>query len=202
MSKVFGYGEDALTLWLLKNHPYEILKRFKDRTEPCDCLVFYRPSFGRSGGSDGAEFGEFDAILASRNNIYLIESKWDNHRISKQKELVLRSEQTARHEVLQWYLANWSSRYGNDWKAFVMEKGKEIVAGKKIAPTGSLLAKNLQQILSQLHEHCPSCTNKDNIRNVLLFFHSSKSNPPQKTSESFNLISVIYEDNSNYVKLA
>ncbi len=33
MTKILGYGEDALTLWLLKNQPTEILKLFNDKTE-------------------------------------------------------------------------------------------------------------------------------------------------------------------------
>ena len=101
MSKIFGYGEDALTLWLLKNQPEQILNRFNDKTEPSDCIVFYRPSFGRSGGPGSAEFGEFDAILASKENIYLIESKWDNHRQTNRSELLLRPEQTERHKVFR-----------------------------------------------------------------------------------------------------
>jgi hypothetical protein len=148
MGQILGYGEDALTLRLLKNRPKEILERFNDRTEPPDCLVFYRPSFGRSGGSGSAEFGEFDAILASKENVYLIESKWDNHRPSNRTELVLRPEQIERHRVFRWYLGNWSDRYSNDWRAFTIEKGAKFVLGKKIAPTGSLLATNLQQILA------------------------------------------------------
>ena len=74
-----GYGEDALTLWALKKQLTKILGTFKDSTDMVDCLVFYRPSFGRSGGPNSAEFGEFDAIVASKERIYLIESKWDNH---------------------------------------------------------------------------------------------------------------------------
>lgn len=75
MSKIFGYGEDALTLWALKQHTSNILEEFQDKTPISNCLIFYRPSFGRGFGS---VFGEFDAILVSRENIYLIESKWDN----------------------------------------------------------------------------------------------------------------------------
>ncbi len=77
MSKIFGSGEDTLTLWLLKHQESKILDEFKDYTKTSDCLAFYRPSFGRSGGEDSAEFGEFDAILVSLENLYLIESKWD-----------------------------------------------------------------------------------------------------------------------------
>lgn len=201
MSKIFGYGEDALTLWLLKNQPHEILKRFNDKTGPSDCLVFYRPSFGRSGGPGSAEFGEFDAILASKENVYLIESKWDNHRRTNQKELLLRPEQTERHEVFRWYLSNWSNKYP-DWKAFTIDQGANFVSGKKIAPSGSLLAMNLQHILSRIHGHCPNCENIEHVKNVLLFFHSSKSKPPKNTIYAFYIVPVRYEDKSNYVTLS
>ncbi len=65
MAEIFGYGEDALTLRLLMKQISFILGN-EDKTLLSDCLVFYRPSFGRSGGSKSAEFGEFDAIIASR----------------------------------------------------------------------------------------------------------------------------------------
>ena len=47
MVSIFGYGEDAFTLWALKNRTSEILKEFDNETPPPDCLVFYHPSFGR-----------------------------------------------------------------------------------------------------------------------------------------------------------
>jgi hypothetical protein len=202
MSKIFGYGEDALTLWLLKNQPQEILKWFNDKTDPSDCLVFYRPSFGRSGGVGSAEFGEFDAILASKENVYLIESKWDNHRLTNQIDLTLRPEQTDRHAVFKWYLSNWSSRYANDWRSFIKERGAGIVPDKKIAPANSLLANNLEQILSRLHEHCPNCQSRDHVKNILLFFHGCQSKAPKKTSEGFKIISVEYNNESNFVSLS
>lgn len=49
MPRIFGYGEDALTLWFLNKKTSTVLEEFKDKTSPSDCLVFYRPSFGRSG---------------------------------------------------------------------------------------------------------------------------------------------------------
>ncbi len=202
MTKILGYGEDALTLWLLKNKPDEILKRFNDKTQPSDCFSFYRPSFGRSGGQGSAEFGEFDAILASEENVYLIESKWDNHRPNTKTDLMLRPEQTKRHEVFRWYLSNWSQKYSNDWEAFAKDKGADFVSGKKIAPQNSLLAMNLQQILSQLHGHCPNCSNDDHVKKVLLFFHIFDSNPPKKTSAGFEIVPLSYEEKSNYVNLS
>jgi hypothetical protein len=162
MTKILGYGEDALTLWLLKNQPTEILKQFNDKTEPSDCLVFYRPSFGRSGGQGSAEFGEFDAILASKENVYLIESKWDNHRPNNHTDLILRPEQIGRHEIFKWYLSNRNSE-------------KEFIEGKKIAPANSLLAMNLQNVLSQIRQCCLNSAKPDHVKNVLLYFHGPKS---------------------------
>ena len=201
MTNILGYGEDALTLWLLKNKPEQILKHFNDKTEPSDCLAFYRPSFGRSGGPGSAEFGEFDAILASRENVYLIESKWGNHRPNNHTELMLSPEQTERHEVFRWYLSSWSQKYSNDWEAFTKDKGAEFFSGKKIAPPNSLLAMNLQQLLSQLHGNCPNSASEDNIKNVLLFFHGSKSKPPNKIPVGFKIVPVQYDEINNYVDL-
>src|SRR4030043_2479073 len=99
MAKLLGYGEDFLTLWAVKQRVGTILKKFGDHTPTSDCLAFYRPSFGRKGGEDSAEFGEFDAIIASRENIYLVESKWDNLNKYKKSKLFLRKEQLSRHEV-------------------------------------------------------------------------------------------------------
>lgn len=63
MNETLGYGEDALTLWALEKHRSEILNKLDDQTTTSDCLVFFRPSFGRSGGKGSAEFGEFDSRI-------------------------------------------------------------------------------------------------------------------------------------------
>ena len=170
----------------MKNQPTEILKQFNDKTEPSDCLVFYRPSFGRRGGPDSAQFGEFDAILASKENVYLIESKWDNHRQTNHTELLLRPEQTVRHKVFRWYLSNQNSE-------------KEFIEGKKIAPANSLLAMNLQYVLSQIRQCCPNSAKPDHVKNVLLYFHGAKSSPPQNVPEGFTILAVEYE--GKYVNL-
>src|SRR5206468_2361518 len=72
-----GYGEDGLTYWALTQRRAEFLHAVGDRTIPDDCLLFFRPSFGRAAGLTSPQFGEFDSILASRAAVYLIESKWD-----------------------------------------------------------------------------------------------------------------------------
>lgn len=97
MNEILGYGEDALTLWALKKHISEILNKLNDQTTPSDCLVFFRPSFGRSGGKRSAQFREFDSILASSKNIYLIESKWDNLSQNQDVKIELSDVQILRH---------------------------------------------------------------------------------------------------------
>lgn len=53
--EIFAYGEDALTLWSLKNKLDVILKKLEDFTPVSQCKIFYRPSFGRRGGENRQE---------------------------------------------------------------------------------------------------------------------------------------------------
>ena len=207
MCKILGYGEDALTLWALKHRTSCILKSFQDQTAPSDCLVFYRPSFGRRGGEESAEFGEFDAILVSSENIYLIESKWDNLSRFNNGRITIRTEQKMRHLIFSWYLTHWDKKYFNDWKNFVKEQINDFqkkFPKKKIAPAGSLLATNLQFILTMLQKHCGQFSSERNIKNVLLFlFNEKMSTPPTGISKGFKLISIDYrqEITGNFITL-
>jgi len=99
MAKIVGYGEDSLTLWALKQRLNDVLREFQDKHASSNCLVFYRPSFGRRSRKESSVFGEFDALVVSSKNVYLIESKWDNLGQSKENRLVLRREQTLRHRI-------------------------------------------------------------------------------------------------------
>jgi hypothetical protein len=47
--KIIGYGEDALTLWVLRQRTSKILEEFPDKTPISECIAFHRPSFGRHG---------------------------------------------------------------------------------------------------------------------------------------------------------
>jgi len=209
MSKVFGYGEDALTLWTLKRHTSRILEhpKFQDKTAPSDCIVFYRPSFGRSGGKKSAEFGEFDAILVSSENAYLVESKWDNNAVYKKDEITLDKEQLLRHQILSWYLTHWNKKHYHNWQNFAKEQEKDFqkeFKNKKRIATKGLLAANLHFILTKSTKHCKKLS-ADNIKNVLLFFHNAakKSKPPKKTNKSFTLIPIDYskEIDGNFIPL-
>lgn len=69
---------------------------------------------------------------------------------------------------------------------------------------GSLLATNLEFILTKSIEHCKTIA-YDNIKNVLLFFYSTKkkSKPPIEISKPFKMISIDYgeEVEGNFVPL-
>ncbi|MCS4542092.1 MAG: hypothetical protein HY929_07235 [Euryarchaeota archaeon] len=178
MGEILGYGEDAFTLWAIKKLISEILNKLKDRSSPSDCLIFFRPSFGRSGGKESEQFGEFDSILASPENIYLIESKWDNFSENKEDEIELEHEQVLRHELFTWYHKNWMSQGYRDWKEFrtVLQNDFErnfLDRKKAIAPVGSLLAENLEFVLRKLKEHFKefSCVYKE-PKNVLFYFYN------------------------------
>ena len=200
--EILGYGEDALTLWALKRHMSNILKKFKDGTAPSKCFTFYRPSFGRNSSS---VFGEFDAIIVSPKNIYLIESKWDNLAEHRKNEIKLGKEQQLRHEIFSWYLTHWNKEYSGHWESFWESyKGKFKFQKKTMPLKGRLLATNLEFILAKASKHCKTISHK-NIKNVLLFFHDGKKtrNLP-KISKNFKVIPIDYskETKDNFITLA
>jgi hypothetical protein len=208
MVKTVGYGEDSLTLWVLKQRLHDILSVFQDKPAPFNCLVFYRPSFGRRSRKGSSIFGEFDAILVSSKNVYLIESKWDNLGQSKGR-LILRREQKLRHQIFSWYLTHWDKKYSGHWDNFV-EKHKDdfkknFKSDRKTMPqNGKLLATNLEYVLMKSVEYCRTITNH-NIKNVLLFFHSNKKRPKPKVEIRgvFTMIPIDYSEEveGNFVTL-
>lgn len=208
MSKLFGYGEDFLTLWAINEQLEIILEKFKDNSTTSDCFVFYRPSFGRSGGVGSAEFGEFDAIIASKEYIYLIESKWDNLSNYKKERVVLREEQLVRHKVFTWYLTHWSKKYSGKWQEFVENNKENFVSGKRLPKVQEgkqcILATNLEFILKRLLDHCRGFSSKANIMNVLLFFYNSEvSIPPNEVNADFTLIPLDYSKKTkgNFIEI-
>jgi hypothetical protein len=203
--KLFVYGEDGLTLWALMHHITKILRKVGDTNSPSDCLIFYRPSFGRSGGKDRAEFGEFDAILVSSENIYLIESKWDNLKSFKNGKLTLKKEQKIRHQIFSWYLLHWNEKYFNNWERFIEEQANNFEPkDKKIAPTNTLLATNLESILTIIRKYLEKAPSKLNIKNILLFFYNKKLSTPPEVSDYFLLVDIDYsqEIEGNFIRLA
>jgi hypothetical protein len=199
MSHIFGYGEDALTYWAITIKLEEILQSLGDKSLPADATVIYRPSFGRRGsvGHDpkterlSAEFGEFDAILGTKQAIYLVESKWDSSSETRDSFITLKDAQERRHKIMRWYIETWRVRRPNYWMEFVAQQETAFQTqflGNKMAPVNSRLAQNLEFILRRLSE-CGA-----NVQDVLLFFgQASSSKPLGVKPEYFNLIMLEYQ---------
>ena len=204
--RILAYGEDAFTLWALQSKLPFILQALNDTSSPSQCDIFFRPSFGRSGGERSSQFGEFDFILLAEERLYLGESKWDK---SSEKivdgVLTIREEQQLRHEIFKFYVEEWVYVGYSDWLEFVKiasPKLQERGILKPIAPENSLLASNLRTVLAVIKQHYPL---RPNIKNLLLyFFDSSFTNQlPTKAGSDFSVVSVDYSDAliGNFVKI-
>jgi hypothetical protein len=189
---IIGYGEDGLTYWALTNKLQDILDNFQDNST--ECTAYYRVSCGRSGGKKSSQFGEFDAILATPQKIYLIESKWDNGGRPPQV-LVLKEVQTLRHLIFTWLLQRWREDPQANWQAFrknAIDAFTQEFPNRQLARSGKLLARNLEYLL-------PKLTGKE-IVNVLLYFYREGFQPPkqivntrgQSLTPPFTLVPVCY----------
>jgi len=188
--RVFVYGEDGLTLKYIRESLDEILYELKDTSDPADCTVFYRPSFGRA-----RFYGEFDAIIITPKKAYLVESKWDG---SGYLSRGLQKHQVRRHKILKWYKDNWNGEVGEAWDRFAeknnpafkkkfkysfMEGGKIVEKSKYIPSSSSILGQNLQTILENIWDK--------KIENVLLIFY--KDEPSTFKQKGFTTINIKYE---------
>ena len=196
--KLIGYGEDFLTLWALTKETKTILTKLKDETPIDSCMIIYRPSFGRAGGSmenQRAEFGEFDAILITDQKAYLIESKWDGG--GKRKRIVkLEKNQVKRHKIFTWYHSNWKK--GIDWNELLEEKTPEfqsLFPKNKIAPNGSILKENLNEVLSLI--------NGKPLQNVLMYFHTSDQQEIRDNygDVKFTKLPIQYDNKQNLLEM-
>ena len=193
--RILGYGEDALTLWAIKNRLNHILEFLDDPSGPSECKIFFRPSFGRRGGSSSSQFGEFDFILLTRTCVYLCESKWDRSpELSHTGSLELRPEQLLRHQVFAFYVREWAFSQYDSWDRFVLDGPKKLVLegiNKPIAPAGSLLATNLKKVMGIIRSHFPK---EPKIIDLLLYLYdgSKKTTPGYDGRSEFRLVSVDY----------
>lgn len=193
--EIFAYGEDALTLWAVKYKLPAILDTLKDHSSPEKCQVFFRPSFGRSGGKGSSQFGEFDFILLSQYCLYLGESKWDRSSEKIKKGILnLRSEQQLRHDLFRFYVEEWAFGSYETWRDFEQQALSKLeLRGikKPLAPKGSLLTSNLQTVLGIIKRHY---TSLPEIRNVLLYLHNGAlTRPlPQTAGKDFEVVAIDY----------
>jgi hypothetical protein len=154
----------------------------------------------------GSTFGEFDAIIASSESIYLLESKWDNLSRSKKEEIKIRPEQELRHRIFSWYNKHWSKKYV-DWESFAKEQSDSFrreFENKKMIPCGNTkLAKNLRFVLNELQKHYHKSSSEYDVRNVLLFFYNKAESCKPTVKQDFKLVPVDYgrEIIDNFINL-
>jgi len=204
--KLYGYGEDALTLWALKMKLPEILEALEDNSTLSDCELFFRPSFGRRGGEKSSQFGEFDFIILARDRLYLGESKWDRSpEVTDIGTIALREEQITRHKLFAFYVRHWAVGQYCSWEEFfkaapsLLEQEK---IKKPLAPTNSLLTENLMTVMSIIRKHF---SHEPQIHNILLYLYGSakeKTIPKNvEGEEEFQVVALQYPDSNtgNYI---
>jgi hypothetical protein len=170
---VYGYGEDALTLWAFYNRLPALLSQLNDDSSPDQCVLFFRPSFGRRGGGKSAQFGEFDFILLSSIRLYLGEAKSDrSSEAVRGEEIVLRQEQLLRHQVFRQYVTDWTRGSYDSWDAFLSAVAPSWPGDKPMAPNGSLLSENLHRVLSTVQA---KLNGTPEVVDVLLYLHDGDS---------------------------
>ena len=180
MARIMCYGEDGLTLAAVTEHLGCLLKILKDDSNTDECLVLYRPSFGRNGGVTRASFGEFDAILATKKSVYLIESKWIRSRTTNQT-IKLKKNQTRRHEIFEWIRSSWKKE--NNWAQFreeYAEEFKDTFEKKPLASNTSKLGNNLEQILNLLLGYPKT------IQHIVLAFYRDNRHEPTRVEDGAN----------------
>jgi len=193
--KIYGYGEDALTLWSLTTGLSEFLRQCDDSTPTDDKTVYFRPSFGRRAPNPHGKpsvFGEFDAIVTTHKAHYLVEAKWNTSSELDEDILTVESRQCRRHGVLRWYVENWKKSQPISWSEFRSSFRElfEATFGTLTIPTpGTKLAKNLEFILSALVEQDLP------LFDVLLFITVKPSVQPKAVRpERFRLVVMTAEN--------
>ena len=195
--KLLGYGEDALTLWALTRRLDAILSVLGDASDSRLCEVLFRPSFGRSGGTNSAQFGEFDFMVLTRQAILLGESKWDRSSEEiNEGVLTLRPEQEARHRIMRFYIDHFAFKNYQQWGEFIAKETPEFSGtglGKPLAPEGSRLASNLEQVLRSMRSRFQS---KPEITDILLYLRGKreKGSLPSKGPGHFRLVPLDYSE--------
>ncbi len=199
MPNWYAYGEDSLTYWALQNHLEDILTQLEDNSKPDNVTIFYRPSFGRGGHGDvnglSANFGEFDAIIATPKRIYPIEAKWYRSSGVRGTTIPIEDLQVNRHKIFEWYLKQYNKCGSPSWEKFVEECDSDFrkkFPEKKLATHDSKLAKNTEFILSELI----SSRTEIVVTNVLLYFYP-KHLPAAKSIKSvscdlFSLVNILF----------
>ncbi|MFZ2655876.1 MAG: hypothetical protein WAX69_13175 [Victivallales bacterium] len=185
--EILSYGEDALTLWALSSPTrLKMILANDDNSELGECKIFYRPSFGRGGRGKEYNFGEFDFIIVSKNNVYLGESKWYNspEYAKSQNQITLKEPQDERFTIFNQYIKEWKTiskkekrDYGfkECWDEFKENHCSNNIK-KKVPDSKKTLAHNLWGVLKEIISQ--------EVKPVTLFFSKPDSNKADKIQGS------------------
>jgi hypothetical protein len=199
MPVVYGYGEDALTFWVISGHLKRFLSLFGDHSPIDVSTVFYRPSFGRKGSSKDvtnpshwrSAFGEFDAIVGTERGTYLIETKWtassEAPRWTRPRPLRVTNAQVRRHSIMRSYIEAWRAVRPSCWSEFIQisDIRTRLAAFSASVPhPRTKLARHLEITLGLTAECGP-------VEDVLLFMRSEGCSPPGEVEPAhFTLVGV------------
>jgi hypothetical protein len=184
-NQILGQAEDALTFAAVKYCLVELLRALDDDSDADDCIVFFRPSFGRSRPP---QFGEFDFIIGTPRAVYPGESKWPGSSgYVPGGGFVLPAEQLRRHKIFHVYREAWQARISDDWKGVAGAAAPGLAAlGWFPPPADTRLARTLHALLS----HLGKCGRK-NV-DVLLFVQpEGKVYPPPASCPGFMVVSIV-----------
>jgi len=177
------YGEDGLTLWALKNSIRQIVDKTDD-TPTSECVIFYRPSFGRKGGDNSCQFGEFDFIVLSRDRMYLGETKWEHSPIQG-KNQVPDEKQASRHRVLAEYVRAWFAcgQWDDTFQGYVRKR----ISPKPPAGAGTTTRRSLETFLGVVSQHYGS--RPPRVVNVLLYVYEAGNSKAAALAKNMKMAS-------------
>jgi hypothetical protein len=191
--EITGYGEDPLTYLAISNeetvkgifHQLESqIQHKEDIIQMIDtCKIYYKPSFGR-GGNSGKNFGEFDAIIATKENIFLVESKWFKYHGFPEVWPKAKAERSVanklipvgkpfdpkeiqRHKIFEMYYKGWAKILDSNFRKrlnFEFSKfGKQIIGPDSEKQMQADLYVNMKYMIAEFGK-------EKQINNVLLYF--------------------------------
>lgn len=161
--RFLGYGEDALTLIVLKKYFNDILLELKPTAKAKDCIILYRPSLGRKFG-----FGEFDFIIVSSDTVFLGETKSYSNR--KNINVVLPDKQALRYVIFAKYIKSWFSMIGPRDLNILRDLYPELEVPRK----QTTLYDNIDCLLKLISTKCVS---KPKIINSILLVTKGENKP-------------------------
>lgn len=147
-----------------------MLTKLYDDSNHKDCLVLYRPSFGRKTG-----LGEFDFIIFSTNAIYFGESKLALESY-KRISIKLKPCQIKRHENMINIIKLWYSLSPNKRE---LQNFSDNNIGICIPPKTSVLYSNLSSFLNLITDRYSKCPA---LKNILMVISDSKENQIIRTN--------------------